>query len=550
MNTAEALVRLLEYDDIKFVFGHPGEQILPFYKALSNSNISHVLTRHEQVAGHAADAYARSLGRYGVCVSTAGPGAMNLVMAVSTAFKDSVPMLVITGDNDYSSFVDDKFQSFPINDIFKNITIKSFHPHTGRVAIRYMKEALEILKKYPKGPVHINLPRDILLDEDLGDILDRSFEFIPNFDVLDSSDMLCNLNLAIEKLNNAEKPLIIAGNGVVWGNSSKLLHDFVSKFNVPIVTTYSSKGVISEYDSLNLGMVGLRGTPCSNYAFLNSDCILVLGSRLSERTLAKSPNFYQFKKKIIHVNIDKECLKGKVNICNDVDNFLTFFLDEYDGNIFNSYSLENSNKWLDDIYSHNEDLIIEGIDESEENYNPLKPQYAINKIINKFQSSYFVSDAGSHTTWTTLLSKLDKFGKLLFSGGFGPMGYGLSGAIGVAIAHPDEKVVVICGDGDIQMVSQDLATISEYNLNITIFVINNSQLGIIRQWEDNVYDFDNHYQVDLKNPDFVKLAESYNISSMLANDKDSLILAIDESYNKGPYLVNVVVSQEDIPMPK
>lgn len=543
MNTAEALIKLLEKEGIDCVFGHPGEQILPFYKALSKSEIKHVLTRHEQGAAHACDAYGRSSGKYGVCVSTAGPGAMNLVMGVATAFKDSVPMLVITGDNDYSTFVDDKFQSFPINDIFSKITVKSFHPHTGRVAIRYMKEALEILKKYPKGPVHINLSKDILLDEDLGDILDRDFEFIPNFDNLDDK-----FEEVIEKLNNSKRPLIIAGTGVIWGNSIDLLEELSKEYNIPITTTYQSKGIISEEDELNLGIVGLRGDTCSDYAFLNSDCILVLGSRLSERTIAKAENYYKFKSKIIHINIDKKCLNGKLNICQDVYNFLECLLNY--NSLFKSYTLDVANKWIDEIYQNYEEMIVDGINDDECEYSLLRPPYVINKIINKFKGSYFLSDAGTHTTWTTLLSKSDKFGKLLFSGGFGPMGYGLPGAIGVAFAHPQEKVVVICGDGDIQMVSQELATIVEYNLNISIFIINNSQLGIIRQWEDTIYDFDEHYQVDLKNPDFVKLADAYNLKSFYVDNKDSLSLAIDESYKIGPCLVDVNVIQEDIPMPK
>ena len=183
--------------------------------------------------------------------------------------------------------------------------------------------------------------------------------------------------------------------------------------------------------------------------------------------------------------------------------------------------------WIDEIYSNEEELIIEGIEDTKENYSPLKPQYAINKIIGAFKDNYTLSDAGTHTTWTTLLKKCDEFGKLIFSGGFGPMGFALPGAIGVAIAHPNEKVIVICGDGDIQMVSQELATINEYNLNISIFLINNSQLGIIRQWEEDFYGFDFKYQVDLKNPDFV-LHSWMNLIQISCDDPDKIDSALDE----------------------
>lgn len=546
MNVAEYLVDLLEKDGVECIFGHPGEQILPFYKALSKSTIKHILTRHEQGAVGACDGYARSTGRYGVCVATAGPGAMNLVMGVATAFKDSIPMLVISGDNNYSDIPNDEFQSFPLNDIFKNITVKDFHPSNAKEAVSNFKEALDILNNYPKGPVYINLSKDVALfdiDEDI------NFEENNYFKQLYVDN---DIDLAIEKILNAEKPLIVAGNGIVWGQAIELLNEFVSKYRVPITTTYPARGAVSEYCDLNLGMCGLRANALSEYAYLNSDCIITLGAKLSERTIAKSPNFDEFSDKIIHVNIDENCLKGKINLCMDVKEFLDILLKVYEDNDDNNQINQNNQnqQWIDEIYEHNEDLIIDGIEDIEENYNPLKPQYAINKIMNAFEGAYFLSDAGTHTTWTTLLAKCDKFAKLLFSGGFGPMGYGLPGAIGVAIARPNEKVVVICGDGDIQMVSQELATIREYNLNIAIFVINNSQLGIIRQWQDTVYDFNDNYEVDLINPDFVKLAESYGINSFRAEDKDSLLLAIDEALKDGPCLVDVSVVEENIPMPK
>ena len=607
MNTAEVLVQLLEKDGVKHIFGHPGEQILSFYKALNGSSIEHILTRHEQGAVHAADAYARSSGNYGLCISTAGPGAMNLVMGVSTAFKDSVPLLVITGDNDYSKKDEDIFQNFPIDAVFENITVANFHPSSGKSAVFNLIEALVILHKKPKGPIHINLSKDILLEDVVLDDLDFKemfdsfesnvfedinydsvsdvdifnegiFEFSNLYDVVnlfdehsiyhdgrlifknafyDKSDDFSkkvlgdvdnNIDLAIEKIKLSRKPLIIVGNGVVWGKAIEKLSAFVSKTWVPIATTFHSKGIISESDKLNLGIVGLRGTSIANYAYENSDCILVLGAKLSERTIA-SCDFDSLNDKIIHVNIDETCLNGEINICMDVSDFLDLMLGEMESKIYKDKEFIRYQNWIDEIYSNYEELIVDGIDDVEDNYIPLRPPYAINKIINGFKGSYFLSDAGTHTTWTTLLSKNDKFGKLLFSGGFGPMGYGLPGAIGVAIAHPYDQVVVICGDGDIQMVIQELATIREYGLNIKIFIINNSQLGIIRQWEETVYDMD-RYQIDLANPDFVKLAEAYGIDGMRVESREDLDLAIDKAYSDHAFLVDVCVCEENIPLPK
>ena len=613
MNTAEALIKLLEDDGVKHMFGHPGEQILPFYKALRDSSIEHILTRHEQGAVHAADAYARSSGNYGLCISTAGPGAMNLVMGLNVAFKDSVPILVFTGDNDYSRKDEDIFQNSPINRVFENVTIKSFHPSSGKLAVFNLIEALIILHKYPKGPVHINLSKDILLEDvnlneiDFKEIID-SFEhgifddidcdidcgidsdlnafnekvssvsdfyrlvdiFDKNFIYHDAKLIFCdgfsssfnsfsknnkdymdnNINLAIEKVKVSRKPLVIVGNGIVWGKAIEKLSTFVSKTWVPIATTFHSKGIISESDKLNLGIVGLRGTSLANYAYEHSDCILVLGAKLSERTIAAC-DFDMVKDKIIHVNIDEDSLKGNINLSMDAFDFLDLLLDEIEYNEYKDKDFIRYSDWIYEIYSNYEELIVDGIDEREENCIPLmRPPYAINKIVNAFKGSYFLSDAGTHTTWTTLLSKNDKFGKLLFSGGFGPMGYGLPGAIGVAIAHPDDQVVVICGDGDIQMVIQELATIREYDLNIVIFIIDNSQLGIIRQWEETVYDM-GKYQIDLVNPDFVKLAEAYGIDSMKVESSEDLELAIDKAFNSShAFLVDVCVCEENIPLPK
>ena len=562
MNTAEALIRLLEEDGVKHIFGHPGEQILPFYKALKDSSIEHILTRHEQGAVHAADAYARSSGNYGLCISTAGPGAMNLVMGTTTAFKDSVSLLVITGDNDYTKKDEDIFQNSPINDVFKPISIKSYHPDSSKQAISDLCEALAILHRCPKGPVHINLSRDVLLEEiddgldieKIHDSLGSSVkdDFGLNFDDFSKSPspkIDGSIDLIVKKLQSAEKPLLIVGNGVVWGKAIEKLNVLVSKTWVPIATTFHSKGIISEYDKLNLGIVGLRGTSLANYAYENSDCILVLGAKLSERTIA-SCDFESVQDKIIHVNIDEGCLKGNINLPMDVSDFLDLLLNGIDSKKYKHEDFIFYSDWIDEIYSHYEELVVDGIDEFEENYIPLRPPYAINKIVNAFKGSYFLSDAGTHTTWTTLLSKNDSFGKLLFSGGFGPMGYGLAGSIGVAIAHPDDQVVVICGDGDIQMVIQELATIKEYDLNIAIFIIDNSQLGIIRQWEETIYDIEK-YQVDLLNPDFVKLAEAYGIDSMKVESKEDLELAIDKAFSSShAFLADVCVCEENIPLPK
>ncbi|MDL2247005.1 thiamine pyrophosphate-binding protein [Methanobrevibacter sp. OttesenSCG-928-K11] len=524
MNVAERLVKILEDNDVCHIFGHPGEQILPFYNALKDSSIEHILMRHEQAAAHAADAYSRTSSKFGVCISTGGPGALNFTMALATAFKDNVPMLVITGDNPTDIRNKDYFQSIAISDIFKNITFKSFNPQNSSEAICSFKLAIEILNKEPKGPVHINLSKDILLNSDIP--LDE-VNYIPDYDYT-------NIPEAKELIKNSKKPLIIAGSGILYSNSLKSFEKFIRNNSIPIATTFHSKGIISEFDKLNLGLVGIRGLSISDYALDNADLIIAIGSKLSERTILDKESI---KNKLIHINIDKNCLYGECQIHGDVKKCL---------NEFNQLQLEINNNWLNEIYANDVPVEIEGIHSEDI---PLKPQSAIDTILSNFKESIIVNDAGSHTTWTTLLTKLDKSSRLVFSGSFAPMGYGLPGAIGAYIANPSKKIVLINGDGDFQMNIQELATVSQYNIPITICILNNNELGIIRQYQEELYNV-KKYQVNLINPDFEAIAKSYEIESTKVSSKIELNNILrDISIKNKPFLIEINVASENAPLP-
>ena len=523
MNVANSLVKILEENGVKHIFGHPGEQILPFYEALSKSSIEHILMRHEQGAAHAADAFSRSSDKLGVCISTGGPGALNLTMAVATAFKDNVPILVITGDNPTCTKNKDYFQSINISEIFKNITFKSFNPKNSKEALHDFNMAIEILNKSPKGPVHINLSKDILLGE--------SPEYVKT--VFNTDYNYENIEIAKNLIKKSKKPLIIAGAGIKYSKALDAFKKFVNDTNIPVCTTYQSKGIISEYEPLNLGLIGVRGSKLTEYALLNSDLIIALGSKLSERTIIDKS---LIKNKLIHVNIDKDVLYGDYRIHGDVLRFLKEIQE---------LNFKSTNKWLDDIHLNKDDLIIEGLDS-----NNLNPQIAIKNILDVFKNSIIVNDAGTHTTWTTIMSKLDESSKLIFSGSFAPMGYGLPGAIGCSIANPDSNVILINGDGGFQMNIQELATIFEYNLPITICILNNSELGIIRQYEEEFYNM-KKYQVDLENPDFIAISNAYGIDSSKVKSENQLKIALKEAFkSKKPYLIEIIVDSENIPFPK
>ena len=510
MNVASKFVKILEEEGIENIFGIPGEQIMPVYKALSESNINHVLTRHEQAAAHAADGYYRASGKIGVCIATASPGALNFTMAVATAFKDNIPLLILTGDNELKYRGTDHFQTTPQVEIFKNITRASYNPLNGTEALYVLRAAIYELKTMPKGPIHINLSKDVLLEEDFDD-----FELC----YLCEKD-LSNISKAQELIDNAVKPLFILGAGA--GSQRENIEMLSKMYQIPVTTTFHGKGIISEYDDLNLGLVGIRATPRAKYAMENADCIIALGIKASERTLPEIP------KNLIHVNINSDVLIGDCPIHGKVEDFLL------------EINFKKVN-WLSEILEIDNEVKVEGLNED------LKPQSAIKRILNKFSDNIVVSDAGSHTTWTTLLKKSLKPGQLLFSGAMAPMGYGLPAAIGVAIAT-GEKVIVINGDGDFQMNLQELATIRENNLNVIIFILNNSEYGIIRQWEESMYGME-PYQIKLNNPDFTKLASSYGIDAIRADNLADLELILEKELI-GPLVVEVVVESEDIPLPK
>jgi acetolactate synthase-1/2/3 large subunit len=509
VNVADGIVRILEEEEITTVFGIPGEQIMPLYKALSDSTINHVLTRHEQAAAHAADGYARACGDIGVCITTASPGALNVTMALATAYKDNVGILVLTGDNELKYRGTDQFQSTPQFEMFKHITRASYNPLNGTEAMYVMRAAIHELKNFPKGPIHINLSKDVLLAEDFDD-----FDLCYLCD-----DDLSNIAKAQELIDSAERPLLVLGAGAI--SQSDVIRDIAEKYSIPVTQTLHGKGIVSQDNPLNLGLCGIRATERGKYAVKNADCIIALGIKASERTFPEIPD------NLIHVNINRDVLVGNYPIHGKVEDFLR------------QIRFKKAD-WFDEILEFDGSYGFEGLDDDK------KPQAAIKRILEKFPDNVIVSDAGAHTTWTVLLKKSLKPRQMLFSGAMAPMGYGLPAAIGAGLAT-GEKIIVINGDGDFQMNLQELATIKENSLDIIIFILNNSEFGIIRQWEEQFYGMD-PYQVSLNNPDFVKLASSYGIDGVRVDCLEDLELLLENDL-AGPLVVEVAVESEYIPLP-
>jgi acetolactate synthase-1/2/3 large subunit len=524
---SDAIIQILESENVKYIFGHPGEQILPLYDSLRQSKIKHVLMRHEQGAAHAADAYARISRNFGLCIATAGPGALNLTMGIATAYKDSVPLLIITGDIPTNLRGGNVFQEIEVCKVFKPITIKSSHIKNPEEGILKLKEAINQLKYGKTGPIHLSIPKDVLQEPVDKSLIYKEVIFTSK---TNHKELNTRINAAIKVIEKAKKPVILVGAGVIWSNAIDKVLNFAEKHKIPISTTYHSRGIFPENNPLNLGMMGTRGTEASNYAGENSDVLIALGSRLSERTTA-----HMGPCKIIQVNLDEKNLKGEINIQTDVGEFIDSLTDLH---------VPNTKEWLNELSKYPTYHKIK----TDYNDVPIKPQTAIQEILDASEDSIIVNDAGSHTTWLALLHK--KQSSFIFSGGLAPMGYSIPGSVGASLANPQKNIVVIAGDGGFQMTSQELATIAQLNLPILICIINNSSLGIIKQWQKIYYG--NTYEVELQNPDFIKLAESYHIKAKRIKLPGKVSPTVKEALKlRKPYIIEIIVDKEEfIPLDK
>lgn len=523
-NTAEYMLKLLEEHGVEFIFGYPGEQVLPIYEALRNSSIKHILTRHEQAAIHAADAYARISGKYGVCLSTAGPGAMNLLMGVSACYKDNVPVLVLTGDVPTTVKGKNTFQDLPLNEVFKPICFKSYNAYSPEKLENSINEAFLYFDDGVSGPVHINIPKDVQSKP-----MNMTHKVIHTKKI--KSPKESDIKDTVEMIENAQKPLIIAGYGIIYANALKEFEEFVEKTGIPIVTTWTSRGIIPESDERNLGLVGNRGTTKANYASERADLIIALGSRLSERTTSHINT-----DNIIQVNTNKEHDFGKIFYNNNVKEFLEL-INKEDISV-------NHEKWKLRLLKK----------ENENNYVPeetgkLHPDTVVTNILRQCDENItLIIDAGTIPTYFTMDAVVEKYGQILFSGGLGPMGYSVPAAIGATYARPDDVIIAATGDGAFQMTIEELAVLKTYKLPIIIIIFNNNLLGIIKQWQDMAKI--PKYQVDLDNPDFVKIANAYDIEADNIRSIDELNEKLAKAIkDKKPHLFNVEVADVPIPLP-
>lgn len=539
---ARILLECLSRLGINEIFGYPGGAVIPIYDELySFKEIKHYFARHEQGAVHEADGYARSTGKVGACLATSGPGATNLVTGIMTAHMDSIPLLVITGQVSSSLLGKDAFQESDIVGITVPITKNNYLVQDIKDLPRILKEAYYIASTGRPGPVLVDIPRDIQLQEIPYDEFNKIYE---NHFSLEGYNPVYEghkgqIKTAIKMIKDSKKPLIIAGAGILKAHAYEELKEFVEKTNIPVAMTLLGLGSFPGNHELALGMIGMHGTTYANYAANEADLIIAAGMRFDDRVTGNPQKFVP-NAKIIHIDIDPaEIGKNKlidVPIVGDLKNVLTD-LNEKAPKVSYDEWLKQIKKWKKEyslIYRKTEDDI-------------LIPQEILSEIDKITKGNVIVAtDVGQHQMWTAQYLTFNNPYSILTSGGAGTMGFGLPAAIGAQVANPNKKVLAVVGDGGFQMTFQELMLIKEYNLPVKIFIINNSYLGMVRQWQELFHE-KRYSSVDLSyNPDFIKIGEAYGIKSIqLTNKKDlkknlKKILESDEAV-----LVECIVEKEE-----
>ena len=543
MRGGEAIIESLKNMGVKTIFGYPGGQTIPFYDMLYDADMDHILVRHEQCAAHAADGYARASGKVGVCLATSGPGATNLVTGIATAFMDSSPIVAITGQVPTHLIGNDAFQEADIIGITMPVVKHSFQPKDPDLIPSMIKSSFKIASTGRPGPVLIDVPKEVQEGE-LSKFDDSLIE-TPGYNPTIKGNIK-QIKKARDLIKEAKKPLILAGAGVIISNACCELKKLADTINAPVMTSLLGKGAIDENDDLALGMLGMHGRKVSNDYINESDLLIAVGIRFSDRTTGRLDSFVPYTK-VIHIDIDPAEIGKNVDvdlpIVGDAKNILESLNETLTGHV----ASKDVNDWTNTVKQAKIDL------NPRVTYDdiPLKPQTVIKEISEVLTpESILTTDVGQNQMWAAHFYNTQKPRKFISSGGLGTMGFGFPSAIGAKVACPDDPVVSINGDGGFLMVCQELATIREYDIPVIAVVLENRTLGMVYQWQSLLYD-ERHSQTLLGNsPDFVKLSESFGINSVRitkpGETKEALSSAIRDNE---PILLDVVIDpNESLPM--
>ena len=539
---ARILLETLKRLGVTDIFGYPGGAVIPIYNEIYDfEGINHYLARHEQGAAHEADGYARASGKCGVCLATSGPGATNLVTGIMTAHMDSIPLLAITGQVASHLLGKDAFQESDIIGITMPVTKNNYLVKDIREIASTVKEAYYLATTGRPGPVLVDITRDAQLAE----ISYEEFEAIFNEPVsLEGYDPNYighpkQIKKAIELLKEAKRPLIVAGHGVLLSGATEELYKLATTCQIPVTNTLLGLGSFPGEHQLSLGMLGMHGTVYANYATNEADVVLALGIRFDDR-IAGVPKEFCKEATIIHVDIDPaEIGKNKlidVPIVGDLKHILN--------EINHELTSQTHEEWLERIREWREEYPIRVRPHEGDSLLPQKVIHEIDNILKG--NAIVVTDVGQHQMWTSQFITFSKPNTIITSGGAGTMGFGLPAAIGAQVAAPDKKVVLITGDGGLQMNSQELLLLKAYNIPVKVVIINNGFLGMVRQWQE-LFNQHRYSFVDLSiNPDFETLAKAYGVQGVTLSTIEELRSQLrDLILSDEPVVINCVVEKEE-----
>lgn len=544
---AFALIDSLKRHGVTTIFGYPGGAILPIYdelfKAEAQGGIRHILVRHEQGASHAADGYARATGEVGVCFGTSGPGATNLVTGIATAQMDSIPIVVITGQVPRSAIGSDAFQETDIYGITLPIVKHSYVVRDPKDMARIVAEAFYIARSGRPGPVLVDVPKDVGLEE---------FDYVP---VEPGSIKLPGYRptvkgnprqvaQALKLIRQARQPLLYIGGGAISAEAHAEVKQLAERFGIPVTTTLMGKGAFDENHPLSVGMLGMHGTAYANFAVTECDLLIAVGARFDDRVTGKLDEF-ACHAKVIHIDVDPaEVGKNRapdVPIVGDVRQVLIDLLRrDQESNLLPKPT--NTQEWLKRVDRWKTDYPL-----TVPSYpNSLAPQEVIVEVGKRAPNAYYTTDVGQHQMWSAQFLKNGPR-RWISSAGLGTMGYGLPAALGVKVALPDQQVICISGDASFQMNLQELGTLAQYGINVKTVIINNGWQGMVRQWQEAFYgERYSSSNMEQGMPDVVLLGQAYGIKGRIVHTRDELLDAIEQMLaHDGPYILDARVNRNE-----
>jgi len=540
-NGSKILIEALLKQKVEMIFGYPGGAVLPLYDALYDGDIPHILTRHEQGAVHAAEGYAKATGKPGVVIVTSGPGATNAITGIADAMSDSIPMVVFTGQVLTDGIGKDAFQEADVIGLTMPITKNNYQVRETKELPRIIEEAFHIATTGRKGPVVIDLPKDITIMESDAEIEVKLN--LPSYQPTVKPNKL-QVKKLMEALATAKKPLVLVGAGVLHADAGKELVAFINKYQVPALSSLLGLGAIPTEHELFLGMGGMHGSFAANMALTDCDLLINIGSRFDDR-LASAPKEFASNAMIAHVDIDPaeigKIIETQIPIVADAKETLKEMLRI-------EVTCTDTTDWKKLNLSRKK---LHPFKYDKEQTTEIKPQKVIEFIGELTKGEAIVAtDVGQHQMWAAQFYPFKNEKQLITSGGLGTMGYGIPAAIGAKLGCPDKEVVLFVGDGGFQMTNQELAILNIYNSPIKIVILNNRSLGMVRQWQESFFNERRSESVFESQPDFVKMAEAYHIKGVRLDNPATVEADLTEAFKEtGSILIEVMVSPTEHVLP-